>query len=72
MSNMKRMTLEDLKLITAPLIPTKWVSEITGVSPSRLAEYARTGQLKWNTMPSGNRILHSRAGLIKFLEGGCD
>lgn len=72
MSERRRMTLEDLKLMKAPLIPNSWVAEVTGVKPARLAEYARTGQLKWNTMPSGNRILHSRVGLIRFLEGGCD
>ena len=72
MPDRKKFTFEDLKLMNSAMIPNSWAAEILRIKPDRLAEYARTGQLKWSTLPSGNRILHSRIGLIRFLEGGYD
>ena len=66
------MTLDDLKRMNAAVIPNSWAAEVLRMDPGRLAEYARTGQLKWNTIPSGNRVKHVRLDLIAFLEGRKD
>jgi hypothetical protein len=37
------------------------------MDPQRLAEYARTGQLEWNTLVSGDTVKHARLSLLKWL-----
>ena len=67
-----RFSLDDLKLMKADVIPNVWAAEVLRMDPNRLAEYARTGKLKWNTIISGNRVKHVRRSLIRFLEGEFD
>ena len=68
----ERFSLDDLKLMKADVIPNVLAAEVLRMDPNRLAEYARTGKLKWNTIISGNRVKHVRRSLIRFLEGDFD
>jgi len=69
---MDRMDVEDLKKMTCAVVPNTWVAGMLRMDPGRLAEYARTGKLAWNTIISGNRVKHVRVSLIRFLEGEFD
>ena len=67
MADRVKMTLEDLKLIKAAMIPNIWAADVLKIDPGRLAEYARTGQLGWNILVSGDTVKHARLSLLKWL-----
>ena len=72
MTDRVKMTYEDLKIMQAAVIPNVWVADVLKMDPARLAEYARTGKLGWNTIISGNTVKHARISLLKWLEGEKD
>ena len=69
MADRVKMTYEDLKIMHAAMIPNIWAADVLKIAPDRLAEYARTGQLEWNTLISGKTVKHARISLLNWLEG---
>ena len=67
--NEQRMTLEDLKNLSTPIITNKLAAEVMGIDPGRLAQYARQGRLQWNTQVIGSRVYHSREDFIRHWSG---
>ena len=70
--NKQLKTLDDLRRMTSVTISNALAAEVLRMDPARLAGYARQGMLGWNTTQSGNRILHSREGLIRYWSGETD
>lgn len=69
MMERKRFTLDDIRMMKSATIPNSWAAEALNMRPERLAEYARTGQLGWHTIVSGNTVKHSREGFLAYWGG---
>ena len=69
MTEESRKTLDDVRAMLGATISNSLAAEVLGMSPDRLAEYAKRGDLGWNTIVSGNTVKHSREGFIKYWEG---
>ena len=70
MTDQQQVDMDYIRSMVSPTISNELAARVLKMNPSRLAEYARTGQLQWHTIISGNRVKHSRLGVIKFWEGG--
>ena len=70
MTDQQQVDMDYIRSMVSPTISNELAARVLKMNPSRLAEYARTGQLQWRTIISGNRVKHSRLGFIKFWEGG--
>lgn len=67
----KRMTLNDLLLLNAPVIPGTWAAQAMGMDPTRLIGYARERPdlVPYPYQLSGNRMKIPRVPFLKWL--GC-
>ena len=67
----KRMTLNDLLLLNAPVIPGTWAAQAMGMDPTRLIGYARERPdlVPYPYQLSGNRMKIPRIPFLKWL--GC-
>ena len=67
----KRMTLNDLLLLNAPVIPGTWAAQAMGMDPTRLIGYARERPelVPYPYQLSGNRMKVPRVPFLKWL--GC-
>ena len=67
----KRMTLNDLLLLNAPVIPGTWAAQAMGMVPTRLIGYARERPelVPYPYQLSGNRMKIPRVPFLKWL--GC-
>lgn len=64
-----RHTLDDIRAMNTATISNTLAAEVLGMNPARLAQYAKDGVLKWEWMPSGNRVKHARESFIRFWGG---
>ena len=64
-----RLTMDDLKRMQTVRISNAAAAEVLRMDPGRLAEYARTGQLKWNAQEIEGRVYHSREDFIRYWTG---
>lgn len=67
----KKMTLNDLLLLNAPVIPGTWAAQAMGMDPTRLIGYARERPelVPYPYQLSGNRMKIPRIPFLKWL--GC-
>ena len=67
----KKMTLNDLLLLNAPVIPGTWAAQAMGMDPTRLIGYARERPdlVPYPYQLSGNRMKIPRVPFLKWL--GC-
>lgn len=63
------MTADDIRAMDADFLSAATVAEFLRMSPDRVREYARTKQLPFPAMISGNRVSISRAGLLAWIDG---
>ena len=61
------MTVEDVRRMTDDFITPATAAAVMKMDTGRLIEYARTGQLPFPVIVSGNRVKISRVGFLKFL-----
>lgn len=69
MTEGQKVDMDYIRSLLSPTISNDLAAKVLKMNPSRLAEYAKTGQLEWHTIISGNRVKHSRIGFIKFWDG---
>lgn len=62
-------TLEDIQSIPGLTLSNTMAAAALGMDPARLAQYGRENKLPWRVIVSGNRVKHSKAGLMKALSG---
>lgn len=61
----RRIKLEDVKQIPDDFLPTDIAANVIGVERSRFIEYAKTGQLQFDVLVSGNRVKVPRIAFLK-------
>ena len=64
-----RPSLEFIRNQPGVTISNAMAAAAMAMEPSRLAEYARKGELQWKVIPSGNTWKHSKDGFVKFWSG---
>lgn len=60
------MTLDDVKAMTDDFITPAMAASVMKMDVGRLIGYARSGQLPFPAVISGNRVKIPRAGFLKF------
>lgn len=61
----RRLKLEDVNQIPDDFLPTDIAANVIGVERSRFIEYAKTGQLQFDVLVSGNRVKVPRIAFLK-------
>ena len=65
------MTLEEFKKLhqNDAMLTAEEISKLVHTSPDRLREYARTGQLPFTSLITGNSVKFPKDDLIRWAEG---
>ena len=65
----KRMTLDDLLQMNAPVVPGTWIAQTMGMDSTRLIEYARSRPelVPFPYQISGNRMKVPRIPFLKWI-----
>ena len=65
----KRMTLDDLLQMNAPVVPGTWIAQTMGMDSTRLIEYARSRPelVPFPYQLSGNRMKVPRIPFLKWI-----
>lgn len=61
----RRLKLEDVNQIPDDFLPTDIAANVIGVERSRFIEYAKTNQLQFDVLVSGNRVKVPRIAFLK-------
>ena len=66
------MTIEDIRAMKDDFITPATAGAVMRMSPGRVIEYARTGQLPFKVVLSGNRVKIGRGSFLNWIEGKQD